>query len=218
MTTASLSNMSVRAGGINQILLMPKLAFRYSVTFIGFGNGVQGAGKGDPLNITKQLIKFDRPKVSFKPIELPIYNSTVKIAGKHEWADITCEIRDSADGGVSRIVGSQLQSQLDFQEQSSAAAGNNYKFTANLDILDGSNGADITPDNGGILERWEITGCYLKEVNYNSQAMDYSASEPLKIAMTISYDNAYQLIGGTVGTSNRRHVGGTLSTSATPLI
>ena len=211
--------MSVRAGGSNQILLMPKLAFRYSVTFTGFGDGVPSGGRSQSLNITRQLIKFDRPKVSFKPIELPVYNSTVKIAGKHEWADITCEIRDSADGGVSRIVGAQLQSQLDFQEQSSASAGNNYKFSAFLDVLDGSNGVDITPGTGGagILERWEITGCYLKEVNYNSQAMDYSASEPLKIAMTISYDNAYQLIGGTVGISNRQHRAGVLSTSPAPI-
>ena len=206
--------MSVRAGGVNQALLMPKLAFRYSVTFAGFG----GIPAGVNLDLTRQLIKFDRPKVSFKPIELPVYNSTIKIAGKHEWADITCEIRDDANGSVSTRVGAQLQAQLDFQEQSSASAANNYKFTARLDVLDGSNGTTTTPGNNGILETWVITGCYLKEVNYSSQAMDYAASEALKIAMTISFDNAFQSVGGIVGVSNGVHRQGNLSTSPSPVV
>ena len=203
--------MSVNVDKTNQALLMPKLAFRYSVYFTGFG----GIPTGDNLDVTRQLVKFDRPKVSFKPIELPVYNSTIKIAGKHEWADITCEIRDDANGSVSTRIGRQLQAQLDFQEMSSASAANNYKFTTVLTVLDGSNGAAHTLGNGGVLEEWHMLGCYLKEVNYSSQAMDYAASEALKIAMTISFDNAWQAVGGPVGNESlfgRNHRTGSLST------
>jgi len=38
-------------------------------------------------------------------------------------------------------VGQQLQKQLDFVEQASAATGQNYKFQTNIEILDGGNGA-----------------------------------------------------------------------------
>ena len=216
MAISSLSNMSVTANGTNTALLMPKLAFRYQVYFLNFGSG---ATPGSNLELTRQVIKFDRPSVSFDEIKLPVYNSTVKIAGKHTWKDLTCEIRDDATGAVSTRVGNQLQTQLDFQEQSSASAANNYKFTVVLDISDGGNGGVLFNRNR-ILERWVILGCYLKEVNYNSQGLDYATSEALKIGMTITFDNAYQDIGGSVGNSSvfaATHNKGDLSTSPSPV-
>jgi hypothetical protein len=62
------------------------------------------------------------------------------LAGKYTWGDIICEIRDDAGGNVSRLVGEQLQKQLDFMEQSSAASGIDYKFITVFEILDGGNG------------------------------------------------------------------------------
>ena len=216
MAISSLSNMSVLANKTNNALLMPKLAYRYAAYFLNFGSG---ATVGDNLELTRQLIKFDRPKVTFKQIDLPVYNSTVKIAGKHEWGDITCEIRDDALGTISTRVGNQLQTQVDFQEQSSASAANNYKFSIQLDITDGGNGG-ILRTNNRILERWVILGCYLKEVNYNSQGLDYATSEALKVGLTIAFDNAYQAIGGSVGNSSvfaATHARGDLSTSPSPV-
>jgi hypothetical protein len=46
-----------------------------------------------------------------------------------------------------------MQKQFDFFEQSSAAAGGDYKFLMRVEMLDGGNGAS-TPS---ILETWE---CY----------------------------------------------------------
>jgi hypothetical protein len=164
-----------------QGLLMPKLAYRYRVFFNNFGVSTP------TTELTKQVMKFDRPHVQFEEIKLPIYNSTVKIAGKHSWQDVTCDLRDDAVGNVSRLVGEQLQKQLDFLEQSSATAANTYKFTVTLQVLDGGNGIQ----EAVVLEQWNILGCYLKDVNYNS--MDYNTSEAVKITMAITYDNAIQV-------------------------
>jgi len=188
MATASQSlfNMTVasddQATGV-QGLLMPKLQYRFRVNFINFGVSQEG------IALTKQVIDCSRPNLSFAEIALPVYNSTVKLAGKHTWADVTVNVRDDASGTVARNVGQQLQKQLDFVEQSSAATGQDYKFQTNIEILDGGNGTNAPI----ILERWELYGCFLKSANYNT--LNYGASEAVTIGLAISYDNAIQLAG-----------------------
>ncbi len=185
MATASQSlfNMTVasdNAGG-NQGLLMPKLQFRFRVNFLNFGVDSTGG-----LSLTKQVIDCSRPNLSFAEIPLQVYNSTVKIAGKHTWANMTVNIRDDASGSVSKAVGQQLQKQLDFVEQASAATGQDYKFQTNIEILDGGNGT-LAPT---VLETWELYGCFLQSANYNN--LNYGASEAVQIGLTIAYDNAIQ--------------------------
>ena len=188
MAVSSLSRMTVPLASDqsspNQGLLMPKLKYRFRVIFENFGVSTPRT------ELTKQVMDFTRPTVSFEAIDLPVYNSTIKMAGKHSWGDLTCQVRDDAGGNVSKLVGEQLQKQLDFMEQSSAAAGIDYKFLTRFEVLDGGNGA-YEPI---ALETWEIYGCYLSEVNYNN--MDYGASEPVTIAMTIRFDNAVQTPSG----------------------
>ena len=197
MATASLTKMSVPAADNStpsQGLLMPKLQYRFRVTFTNFGiNSATGP-------ITQQVMEFARPNLSFEAIDLPIYNSTVKIAGKHRWEDITCKIRDDASGTASALVGGQLQKQLDFNEQSSSSAGINYKFTAQFDVLDGGNGANAPT----ILETWYLYGAYLQAVNYD--AANYGSNEVMTITMTIRYDNAEQAVNGV----------GSISTASVP--
>jgi hypothetical protein len=194
MATASnsLFNMTVasdNAGG-NQGLLMPKLQYRFRVNFLNFGVDVDGG-----LSLTKQVIDCSRPNLSFAEIPLQVYNSTIKLAGKHTWADMTVNIRDDASGSVAKAVGQQLQKQLDFVEQSSAASGQDYKFQVNVQILDGGNGTAVPV----VLENWELYGCFLKSANYNS--LNYGASEAVTIGLTIAYDNAVQTQGDTLGTA-----------------
>jgi hypothetical protein len=181
--------MSVKASdGSNTGLLMPKLQFRFRLNFTNFG--VIGAPTAE---LTRQVIDCSRPNVSFAEIPLQVYNSTVKLAGKHTWSDMTCNIRDDAQGKVTTLVGQQLQKQLDFYEMASAAAGQDYKFTTVLQVLDGGNGAK----GPVVLEEWEILGCYLKTANYNT--LNYGTSEAVTIAMTIAFDNAIQLVSGALG-------------------
>jgi hypothetical protein len=200
MAVSSLSKMTVPLASDqsspNQGLLMPKLKYRFRVIFENFGVSTPRT------ELTKQVMDFTRPTVSFEAIDLPVYNSTIKLAGKHSWGDLTCQVRDDAGGNVSKLVGEQLQKQLDFMEQSSAAAGIDYKFLTRFEVLDGGNGA-YEPI---ALETWEIYGCYLSEVNYNN--MDYGASEPVTISMTIRFDNAVQTPAGSgIGAVVGRTVG-----------
>jgi len=189
MATASLTKLTVPLASDQsssaQGLLMPKLKYRFRVTFLGLGV------TQPTTELTKQVISFSRPNVTFDNIDLPIYNSTIRLAGKHSWADCTCEVRDDAGGNVSRLVGEQLQKQLDFMEQSSAASGIDYKFTTVFEVLDGGNGANAPI----ALETWSILGCYLQGVNYND-ANYGSGTEPMTVSMTIRYDNAMQTTTG----------------------
>ena len=203
MATASLLNMSVPAadsGTPTQGLLMPKLQYRFRATFINFGIGGSASSTGP---ITQQVMEFSRPNLTFDNIDLPIYNSTVKIAGKHTWADITCKIRDDAQGTASSLVAGQLQKQLDFNEQSSSQAGINYKFTVQFEVLDGGNGTNAPT----VLETWNVYGAYLQGVNYD--AANYGTNEVMTITMTIRYDNAEQVLINGLGV-------GTTSTGSTP--
>jgi hypothetical protein len=188
MATASQSlfNMTVasdNAGG-NQGLLMPKLQFRFRVNFLNIGT------VGDTVSLTKQVIDCARPQVQFQEITIPVYNSTMYLAGKATWQTLAINIRDDASGTVSALVGQQLQKQMDFVEQASAASGQDYKFQTNIEILDGGNGTA----GPVVLETWELYGCFIQTANYNT--LNYATNEAVTIALTLRYDNAIQSAGG----------------------
>jgi len=199
MAVSSLTKMTVPLASDqsnpNQGLLMPKLKYRFRVIFENFGVSTPRT------ELTKQVMTFTRPQVTFADIDVPIYNSTIKLAGKYTWGDITVQLRDDAGGNVSRLVGEQLQKQLDFMEMASASSGIDYKFLTRFEVLDGGNAAG----EAIALETWEIYGCYLKEVNYNN--MDYSLNEVASINMIMRFDNANQTQGEGVGNAIGRTVG-----------
>jgi len=204
MAISTLSKLSVPLASDQsasaQGMLMPKLQYRFRVSFENFGVSTP------TTELTKQVIDCTRPNLTFEDIELPIYNSKVRLAGRHTWENISVNLRDDASGQVQKLVGEQLQKQFDFFEQASAASGSDYKFTTRIEILDGGNGAN-TPS---VLETWEVYGCYLQGANYNT--LNYATSEPVTVALTIRYDNAIQSPTGTgVGTAVGRALG-TLAT------
>lgn len=200
MAVSSLTKMTVPLSSdqsnATQGLLMPKLKYRFRTVF-------ENMGVSTPRSeLTKQVISFTRPSVSFEEMPIDIYNSKIKLAGKHSWEDVTVEMRDDASGSVAKLVGEQLQKQLDFMEMSSAAAGIDYKFITRCEVLDGGNGAN----EPNVLETWELYGCYLSAVNYND--LNYATSEPATVSLTIKFDNAVQTpIGAGVGTSVGRALG-----------
>jgi hypothetical protein len=201
MATASLTNftvpLSTNQSASTQGLLMPKLKFRFRVTFLNFGV------TQPTTELTKQVMDFKRPQVSMEPITIDIYNSKVYLAGKPTWETVTCMLRDDAGGEVTRRVGEQMQKQFDFFEQSSASSGIDYKFTTVLEILDGGNGAN-TPN---ILETWQLDGCFLTAADYGD--VNYATNEAATIQLTIRYDNALQTPVGVsgIGSSITRTLG-----------
>ena len=179
----------------NQGLLMPKLQYRFRVSLQNFGVTTP------TTELTKQVVDVTRPTVAFEPIEIPVYNSKAYLAGKHTWSPITINLREDFKNNVQKLVGEQLQKQFDFFEQSSAASGQDYKFSTTIEILDGGNGAN-TPTT---LETFELYGCFVTNANYNELA--YANNEPMRVTLEIQYDNAIQTPQGTgLGTAVGRTV------------
>jgi hypothetical protein len=184
-----------------QGLLMPKLKYRFRVTLENFGVSTPRT------ELTKQVSDFARPSVSFEEIPIDLYNSKLYMAGKHSWETTTLNLRDDASGQVQRLVGEQLQKQLDFFEQASARSAGDYKFLTRCEILDGGNGS-LVPT---VLETWELYGCFLQSANYGE--LNYGSNEVVTIALTIRFDNALQTPLGTgVGTFVGRGDTGVVST------
>lgn len=178
-----------------QGLLMPKLAYSWRATFENFGVSAPRT------ELTKNLRTFTRPKLDFEPITIDIYNSKAHLAGKHTWQDITVSFRDDVNGSVSKLVGEQVQKQLDMMEQSRAASGIDYKFVTRFETLDGGNG-QFEPN---VLETWELYGCFIQNVSYSDA--DFAANDIMMIDVTIKYDNAVQTPLGTgVGTDVGRTI------------
>lgn len=200
MAVSSLTRMTVPLASDQssptQGLLMPKLKYRFRVIF-------ENLGVSTPrTELTKQVMDFTRPQVQFGEIEIPIYNSRVYLAGKHEWQPCTVNFRDDAGGEVAKLLGEQLQKQMDFVEMASAASGIDYKFVTRCEVLDGGNGASAPT----VLETWELYGCYLSQVDY--QNLDYSDNNPVTIQAQLRFDNALQTPLGTgLGTAVGRTVG-----------
>ena len=185
MAISSLLNYSVPLSGggqsaTNQGLLMPKLKYRFRVSFIGFGANNQ------TFELTKQIITAGRPSVSFENVELNVYNSKINYAGRYTWDPVQVVLRDDVNNNISTLVGQQVQKQFDFFEQSSAASGSDYKFQMNIDILDGGNAANAVT----VLETFELYGCYIKKAAYEQG--DYKSSDPMQVTLDIQYDNALQ--------------------------
>lgn len=191
MAITSLNNFGIpttNAAGSTQVLLMPKLKYRFRVTLLGFG--VAAA-----TELTKQVQDVTRPKVSFEEITLDVYNSKVKLAGRHTLDNLTLTLRDDASGQVQKLVGQQIQKQFDFMEQASARSGIDYKFSMRIEVLDGGNGA-LTPET---LETFELYGCFVQNADYGDA--NYSTNEHMTVALTITYDNLAQFAAGSAAVS-----------------
>ena len=191
MAITSLNNIGIpttNAAGSTQVLLMPKLKYRFRVTLLGFG--VAAA-----TELTKQVQDVTRPKVSFEEMTLDVYNSKVKLAGRHALEPVTLTLRDDASGQVQKMVGQQIQKQFDFMEQASARSGIDYKFTTRIEVLDGGNGA-LVPST---LETFEMYGCFIQNADYGDA--NYSTNEHMTVALTIAYDNLSQFAAGSTAVS-----------------
>ena len=168
---------STGRGGI----LQPKLKYRFRVRFTGFGSVGQS-----PLQLTQQVMNITRPKVSHEEVPIHSYNSISYMQGKHTWEAITITLRDDINNNISKLVGGQVQKQMNHFEQTSAVSGARYKFGTKIEILDGTSDTE--------LEQWDLEGCFLQNVDYSDG--DYAVSEPVQVILTVKYDNAIHTAPG----------------------
>ena len=207
MSIASLSRFTVplasNQSSATQGMLMPKLSYRFRISFENFGVS------GQTVELTKQVSEAARPSVKFEDKTIEVYNSKIHYAGKPTWAPLAVKLRDDITNAVTKLIGEQLQKQFDFFEQSSATSGGDYKFLMRLEMLDGGNGAE----GANVIEEWELYGCYVESANYG--ALKYSGAEVQMIDLSIQYDNAQQIIpAGGLGAPGFVQTSGTAATGA----
>lgn len=184
----------------SQALINPKLQYRFRAMFENFGVSTP------TTELTKQVVDFTRPNITFEEIEIPVYNSRAYIAGKYMFEPVTVNLRDDINGDVTRLIGEQVQKQFDFMEQAGSTAGIDYKFITRCEVLDGGNGT-LEPN---VLETWELYGCFIQSVNYNE--LNMANNDIVTITMTIRFDNAVQTpLGDGVGTFVGRGTGVTIT-------
>lgn len=170
--------------GVGSGILHPKHQNRWRVTFAGLGGGA------DSQPVSMQAVKIARPQLSYTEVELHRYNSVAYVAGKHKWEPLALTLEDDVTGSASSIIQAQQQKQqwligAEGQWLATAGEGSLYKFVCYLDQLDG---------NEQVVEKWTIEGCWIQNANYGE--LDYSASEAVKIDLTIRFDHARQSLGG----------------------
>ena len=178
-----LSKFNVPGAG-DASLVQPKLSYRFRVSLSNFG----GTDSSDEvLTLTSQVVSVSRPSLTHDDIVVDVYNSRIFLAGKHTWDPVTLTVRDDVTGNVARSIARQLQQQIDHSTQGGAKTGQTYKFTMAIENLDGT-------DNAATLDKWELGGCYIQNVNYGEN--NYATSDPLQITLQIKYDNANHTVDG----------------------
>lgn len=157
----------------NTTTIMPKLQYRFRVNFIG---------EGFSSTPTRSVVSISRPGLTHDETIVDAYNSRIYLAGKHSWDPLTVVLRDDVDSAVLRELSGQLNRQVDHANQSSSRAGSAYKFQLTCETLDGAN------PNPGVLDKFELAGCYIANIQYGELA--YASSEQVQVTVSIRYDNA----------------------------
>jgi|TARA_B110000503_G_scaffold37177_1_gene60818 hypothetical protein len=170
---AVLTTLGVPDNAGNTTTIMPKLQYRFRVTFLG---------ESFSATPTRNVISTSRPGLTHETIPIDAYNSRIYLAGKHTWEPISIVLRDDIDGVTLRELNNQLNRQVDHANQSSVRSGAGYKFTTTVESLDGGN------PSPGVLDKFELSGCYITNIQYGDMA--YSASDQVQVTVQIQYDNA----------------------------
>ena len=170
---AVITTLGVPDNAGNTTTIMPKLQYRFRVTFIG---------EGFSSTPTRSVVSVSRPALTHDETIVDAYNSRIYLAGKHTWDPVTCVLRDDVDSAVLRELNNQLNRQVDHANQSAPRAGSAYKFQMKVETLDG---ASPTP---GVLDTFELAGCYISNIQYGELA--YASSEQVQVTVSVRYDNA----------------------------
>jgi len=171
-------------GASNGTTLMPKLQYRFRVTFTRLGADTRHDV------VTQNVISVSRPSLTHEEVVVDSYNSKMYLAGKHTWETLTLTLRDDMTSEVISQLGGQLNRQVDHADQSSALSGASYKFDMKIETLDGSNG-NTQPKP---FDVWELAGCYLAGVAYGD--LNYATSDMVQVTATIRYDHATHTVNG----------------------
>lgn len=173
--------------GVGTGILQPKLKNRWRATFANLGAGT------DAQPLSMQVVTFDQPSLSYEEVALHRYNSRAWVAGKHNWEELKIVLEDDITSTAMEVLVAQSQQQqyiIGTQGPwlAASAEGSLYKFVTYLDQLDGGE---------QVLATWTIEGCWIKSLA--PENLDYSASEAVKINLSMRFDNAFYTVGQYTG-------------------
>jgi len=184
MTVNSLSNFGVPGvNGDRSAVLQPIFSNRYRTLFFNFGLGNEPA----PYDMTRQTRKVGRPQLNFYEQAIYSYVSTVYVATRAEWQEMTITLFADITNSAMRRVQNQVSKQQNFFDQTMSRAGENYKFELDLDVLAGGASAGGTAADPNIIQKYSYAGCWIK--SYNFGEMTYEDVNAMEIELTIRYDN-----------------------------
>lgn len=176
---STLDKFGVAISGEQLGLLHPKQQYRFRVFFKNFGDSTK------LRELTQNVVSCQRPSFEFDEARVDSYNSVAWIAGKQIFNTLDIVFRDDITNAVAASIGSQVQKQKNYYEQTSAVAAVNYTFAMEIHSLDGTANEE--------LERWELEGCWIKSVQHPEGI--YESSEVSTISVTIRYNNATHIQG-----------------------
>jgi hypothetical protein len=184
---AVITNFGVPANGNPGTTLMPKLQYRFRVSFELLGD------EKSTTEVTQNVISASRPNLTHEEVVVDSYNSKMYLAGKHTWEPITVVFRDDMNSNVIKQLGYQLNKQVDHADQSSAKSGISYKFKTKIETLDGANGS-TTPTT---FDMWELQGCFISNIQYGD--LNYADSNMVQVTLMIRFDHAEHKLDGAEG-------------------
>ena len=181
---AVITNFGVPTDSAVGTTLMPKLQYRFRVSFTNLGGGTLKD------QTTQNVISASRPNLTHEEVIVDSYNSKMYLAGKHTWEPVTIVLRDDMDSNVIKVLGEQLNKQVDHTDQSSAIAGSAYKFSVKIETLDGQNGS-TKPTT---FDEWDLQGAFISNIQYGD--LNYADSNMVQVTLTVRYDHAVHTVDG----------------------
>ena len=94
---AVITNFGVPTDSATGTTLMPKLQYRFRVSFTNLGGGTLKD------QTTQNVISASRPNLTHEEVIVDSYNSKMYLAGKHTWEPVTIVLRDDMDSNVIKI-------------------------------------------------------------------------------------------------------------------
>jgi hypothetical protein len=176
---AVITNFGVPTDSSAGTTLMPKLQYRFRVSFNNIGDGTLKS------EMTQNVISASRPNLTHEEVVIDSYNSKMYLAGKHTWEPVTIVFRDDMNSNVIKQLGAQLNKQVDHADQASSIAGSAYKFETTIETLDGANGAADAP---ATFDKWSLMGCFISNIQYGD--LNYADSNMVQVTLTLRYDHA----------------------------
>lgn len=193
MTINSLVNFGVPGiSGERSAPLQPIMSNKFRITFYDFGD----PGTTAPYVLTQQIRSTNLPTLTFSTQTLYAYVSTVYIATRAEWSEMSIRFLDDITSGVMSRVEEQCAKQQNMFDQTTSRAGENYKFEMDLDILAGGATAGSSANDPNILRRYSYAGCFI--TSRNGSEMAYATPDGIEFEIRVRYDNVVGFDGNGV--------------------